>query len=163
MDRPPNTTADYIPTTVPPPVPPPPVIIDPVTLSQSSPAPPHPLTAVAGSAAEWAPPTSESVKLFVGQVPKHFDEEDLRPYLEPYGPIGELLILRHKSTRQHKGKGEREEETLSLLLIVGCAFVTYLSRESAELAQRELHDKVALPTVRMRWRDGEEREREEML
>lgn len=120
MDRPPNTTADYIPTTVPPPVPPPPVIIDPVTLSQSSPAPPqpHPLTAVAGSAAEWAPPTSESVKLFVGQVPKHFDEEDLRPYLEPYGPIGELLILRHKTTRQHKGKRERGGG--DIVIIVNC-------------------------------------------
>lgn len=29
----------------------------------------------------------------------------------------------------------------------GCAFVTYCSRESAEMAQRELHDKFVLPSV----------------
>jgi CUG-BP- and ETR3-like factor len=83
-----------------------------------------------GPTPEW-PPSSESVKLFVGQVPKHFEEEDLRPYLERYGPIQELTILRHRATRMHKG----------------CAFVTYCSQESAEQAQKDLHDKVILPSV----------------
>ena len=46
----------------------------------------------------------DAIKLFVGQVPKTFDEKDLRPYLEPYGVIHELLILRDKITHTHKGR-----------------------------------------------------------
>lgn len=37
-----------------------------------------------------------------------------------------------------------------MCIYIGCAFVTYRSRESAEMAQIELHDKVILPTV-SRW------------
>ena len=45
----------------------------------------------------------DTIKLFVGQVPKTFEEKDLRPYLEQYGPIQELSILRDKITKIHKG------------------------------------------------------------
>jgi CUG-BP- and ETR3-like factor len=71
----------------------------------------------------------DTVKLFVGQVPKTFEEKDLRPYLEQYGPLQELSILRDKLTKIHKG----------------CAFVTYVNKTSAEHAQAGLHDKVLLP------------------
>jgi CUG-BP- and ETR3-like factor len=71
----------------------------------------------------------DTLKLFVGQVPKTFEEKDLRPYLEQYGPVLELSILRDKLTKIHKG----------------CAFVTYVNKTSAEHAQAGLHDKVLLP------------------
>ena len=45
----------------------------------------------------------DAIKLFVGQVPKTFEDNDLRPYLEPYGPIHELSILRDKLNLSHKG------------------------------------------------------------
>lgn len=54
----------------------------------------------------------DAIKLFVGQVPKTFDEKDLRPYLEPYGPIHELTILRDKISHTHKGALTRVGEHL---------------------------------------------------
>lgn len=46
----------------------------------------------------------DAIKLFVGQVPKNFEEKDLKPYLEPYGTIHELSILRDKMNLTHKGE-----------------------------------------------------------
>jgi len=46
---------------------------------------------------------SDAIKLFVGQVPKNFEDKDLRPYLEPYGEIFDLSILRDKLNLAHKG------------------------------------------------------------
>ena len=120
MDR--STNPEYVP--VPPSSVPPPVIIEtvlpqpspPSSLPSLPPPPPHP--PIDGST-EWTPPTgSESVKLFVGQVPKHYNEDDLRPMLEQYGQIGELLILRHKATRHHKGI-----KYLFIYLFIYCLFV----------------------------------------
>lgn len=45
----------------------------------------------------------DAIKLFVGQVPKTFEEKDLEPYLDPFGDIHELSILRDKQNRSHKG------------------------------------------------------------
>ena len=62
-----------------------------------------------GSAAASVDPSQpdkdpDAIKLFVGQVPKTFEDNDLRPYLEPCGPIHELSILRDKLNLSHKGK-----------------------------------------------------------
>ena len=43
----------------------------------------------------------DAIKLFVGQVPRHFSEGDLRPIFEEYGPIFEIVILR--AFRESKG------------------------------------------------------------
>ncbi|GMF50259.1 unnamed protein product [Phytophthora fragariaefolia] len=69
------------------------------------------------------------VKLFVGQVPRTMEEDDLRPVLEVFGPLEDLVIIRDKITGAHRG----------------CAFASYFSRDAADKAVHELHNKVTLP------------------
>ncbi|KAG7380008.1 CUGBP Elav-like member 1 [Phytophthora pseudosyringae] len=69
------------------------------------------------------------VKLFVGQVPRTMEEDDLRPVLEVFGPLEDLVIIRDKITGAHRG----------------CAFASYFALDAAERAVQELHNKVTLP------------------
>lgn len=46
---------------------------------------------------------ADAIKLFIGQVPRTWEDKDLRPYFEPYGQIHELTVLRDRLTRSHKG------------------------------------------------------------
>lgn len=71
---------------------------------------------------------SEPIKLFVGQVPKGMEEPDLFPIFERYGPMEDVVIIRDRHTGQHRG----------------CAFVTYMGRESAEACVKELHNQYVL-------------------
>jgi len=45
----------------------------------------------------------QSVKLFVGQIPREMDEETLIPYFAEFGPIVELTVIRDRITKAHKG------------------------------------------------------------
>lgn len=69
------------------------------------------------------------VKLFIGQVPRTMEEDDLRPVLEAFGAIEDLVIIRDKLTGAHRG----------------CAFASFYARDAAERAVAELHNKVTLP------------------
>ncbi|RQM27616.1 hypothetical protein B5M09_007243 [Aphanomyces astaci] len=71
----------------------------------------------------------DAVKLFVGQVPRTMDEDELRPILENFGPLYDIVIIRDKISGAHRG----------------CAFVTYCTRDAAEAAIDTLHNQVTLP------------------
>lgn len=47
-----------------------------------------------------APPVS--IKLFIGRVPKSYEEEQLRPIFEEFGVVNEVVIIRDKVTNAHK-------------------------------------------------------------
>lgn len=69
-------------------------------------------------------PEPDSVRLFIGQVPKDMEADELRKIFEPFGKILDISILKDKSTGQHKG----------------CAFLTFLKKASADTAIQELHN-----------------------
>lgn len=43
------------------------------------------------------------VKLFVGQIPKTWEEESIRPVMEEYGTVKDIKIIRDKVTNAHRG------------------------------------------------------------
>ncbi len=49
------------------------------------------------------PSEGEVTKLFVGQIPKNFTEQQVKELMEPYGPISELNIIKDKETSCSRG------------------------------------------------------------
>ena len=46
----------------------------------------------------------DTIKLFVGQIPRTWEDSELREILDPFGPIHDLSILKDRTTGAHKGK-----------------------------------------------------------
>lgn len=80
---------------------------------------------------QQAEPDPDAIKMFVGQIPRNWDENDLKNLFEEFGPIHSMNILRDKLTGQSKG----------------CCFVTFFSRKAALDAQNALHNIKILPTM----------------
>lgn len=49
-------------------------------------------------------PDQDTIKMFVGQVPRNMDENELRGMFEEFGPVYQINVLRDKITGQSKGK-----------------------------------------------------------
>ena len=97
--------------------------------------------------AEGEVDADKDVKLFVGQVPPHMEDIELRTVFQPMGQLLEVAILKKD------GKSR------------GCAFVRFGSRDSAMLAIQQLDGKVTLPcgqspmTVRFANTEAEKRKK----
>merc|ERR1712142_1073791 len=90
-------------------------------------------------------PDPDAIKMFVGQIPRSMDENELRKMFEEFGPVFQLNVLRDKMTGQSKG----------------CCFVTFYTRKSALDAQNALHNIKTLPQmhhpIQMKPADSEKR------
>lgn len=55
-------------------------------------------------------PDPDSIKMFVGQIPKHMNETDLRELFEKYGRVYQINVLRDKATKQSKGMYNKQHK-----------------------------------------------------
>ncbi|XP_069595930.1 CUGBP Elav-like family member 1 isoform X8 [Ranitomeya imitator] len=76
-------------------------------------------------------PDPDSIKMFVGQVPRSWSEKELRELFEQYGAVYEINVLRDRSQNPPQSKG--------------CCFITYYTRKAALEAQNALHNMKILP------------------
>lgn len=87
--------------------------------------------------------SEESVKLFVGQVPKHMTEAQLLALFKEFALVDEVNIIKDKATRASRG----------------CCFVICPSRQEADKAVNACHNKKTLPgassPLQVKYADGE--------
>ncbi|EES18133.1 hypothetical protein BDA96_09G124300 [Sorghum bicolor] len=85
----------------------------------------------------------ESVKLFVGQVPKQMSEAELAALFRGVALVDEVTVIRDRATRVSRG----------------CCFVICPSREEADKAVTAYHNKRTLPgassPLQVKYADGE--------
>ena len=65
-------------------------------------------------------PDPDAIKMFVGQIPRSMDENDLRKMFEAYGQVHQINVLRDKISGQSKGQSR-----ISCLLL----FLFFFSRD----------------------------------
>ncbi|KAL8214916.1 hypothetical protein R6Q57_004365 [Mikania cordata] len=87
--------------------------------------------------------SDDSVKLFVGQVPKHMTEEQLTAMFQEFALVDQVNIIKDKVTLASRG----------------CCFVICPSREEADKAVDACHNKKTLPgasfPLQVKYADGE--------
>ncbi|KAA8549217.1 hypothetical protein F0562_000901 [Nyssa sinensis] len=87
--------------------------------------------------------SDESVKLFVGQVPKHMTEAQLLAMFKEFAIVDEVNIIKDKTTRASRG----------------CCFLICPSRQEADKAVNACHNKRTLPgassPLQVKYADGE--------
>lgn len=63
-------------------------------------------------------PDPDNIKMFVGQVPRSMDENDLRELFEEFGRVHQINVLRDKATGASKGKLIISLSTFTLLSVL---------------------------------------------
>ena len=90
-------------------------------------------------------PDSDAIKMFVGQIPRDWNESECRRLFEEFGEIHSINVLRDKQSGQSRG----------------CCFVTYYTRKAALQAQDALHNIKTLASmhhpIQMKPADSENR------
>uniref|UniRef100_A0A8C7GAH0 CUGBP Elav-like family member 2 n=1 Tax=Oncorhynchus kisutch TaxID=8019 RepID=A0A8C7GAH0_ONCKI len=79
-----------------------------------------------GSIENLETPDHDSIKMFVGQIPRSWTETELKELFEPYGAVHQINILRDRTATPPQSKG--------------CCFVTFYTRKAALEAQNALHN-----------------------
>lgn len=102
-------------------------------------------SSAASSIVSQREPDVDSIKMFVGQIPRDWSESDCRNLFLEFGDIYSLNVLRDKTTGASRG----------------CCFVTYFARRAAVEAQNALHNIKTLPgmhhPIQMKPADSENR------
>ncbi|KAI6183872.1 hypothetical protein M3Y97_00535300 [Aphelenchoides bicaudatus] len=80
---------------------------------------------------ELPEPDPDTIKMFVGQIPRNWNEAECRELFEEFGPVHQLNVLRNKTTQASQG----------------CCFVTFYHRQDAITAQDKLHNIRVLPNM----------------
>ncbi|KAG5567648.1 hypothetical protein RHGRI_003000 [Rhododendron griersonianum] len=87
--------------------------------------------------------SEESVKLFVGQVPKSMTEDQLLAMFKEFALVDQVNVIKDKTTRASRG----------------CCFVICPSRQEADKAVDACHNKTTLPgassPLQVKYADGE--------
>uniref|UniRef100_A0A8C5FCI6 RRM domain-containing protein n=1 Tax=Gadus morhua TaxID=8049 RepID=A0A8C5FCI6_GADMO len=71
-------------------------------------------------------PDPDSIKMFVGQIPRSWSETELKELFEPFGAVHQINILRDRTQNPPQSKG--------------CCFVTFYQRKAALEAQNALNN-----------------------